>query len=99
MTGASTEITVSLPARMQGLALLALMLGSPACSGPAPPAVPETPRDSIATILSHADGALRDGDFEEAAGAYDQALRIDPDLSHAVVGLATCFLKDRRTKK
>jgi tetratricopeptide (TPR) repeat protein len=99
MTRASTEITGRLPARIRCLALLALMLVSPACSGPAPPAVSEPPRDSLATILSHADGAFRDGDFEEAEGAYDQALRIDPDLSHAVVGLATCLMKDRRTKK
>jgi tetratricopeptide (TPR) repeat protein len=91
--------TGRLPARIAAFALFAMIVASPACSGPAPPAPTEAPRDSLATILSHADGAFRDGDLEEAAAAYEQALRLDPGQAHAVIGLATCFLKDRRTKK
>src|SRR5207245_4055226 len=55
--------------------------------------------DSIETILAHADGAFRDGAYDEAAAAYEQALRIDPDRAHAVAALATCYLKGRLTKK
>src|SRR6266852_2904339 len=86
--------------------LILTLAAAGACSTGSPPSegMPSAGRpgpsgDSIETILAHADGAFRDGAYDEAAAAYEQALRIDPDRAHAVAALATCYLKDRLTKK
>jgi len=55
--------------------------------------------ESLQTILTHAEQSFRDGDFMEAQGTYEQALRIDPEASRTIVNLATCYLKNRQVKK
>src|SRR6266568_2206350 len=57
------------------------------------------PAESLPTVLTHADGSFRDGDYAEAQSAYEQALRIDPEQSRATANLATCYLKNRIVKK
>ncbi len=63
--------------------------------GPAPGA----PGESLDTVLSHADSAMRDGDYEEAARAYEQALQRSPDHPAATANLATCYLRLRTVLK
>ena len=57
------------------------------------------PAESLPTVLTHADGSFRDGDYAEAQSAYEQALQIDPEQSRATANLATCYLKNRIVKK
>ena len=83
-------------------ALAALLLAGVCCSGGpgAPPAeAPSRPHDSLDSILAHAGGAFREGDFEEAQNAFEQARTIAPDDPRVVVPLGTCYLKNRLTRK
>ncbi len=91
-----------IPDMARGAAFASLLLAS--CSGGAPPAVDrqaaqQPPGESVAAILAHADGAYRDGDLDEAQSAYEEAIRADPDQAHAVPSLATCYLKNRLTRR
>jgi tetratricopeptide (TPR) repeat protein len=87
--------------RLSLLGLLACGLVLSGCAGgtheggPAPGASGE----SLDTILSHADGAMRDGDYQEAALAYEQALQRSPDHPAATANLASCYLRLRTVIK
>ncbi len=80
--------------------LAALLLGSAACSTGAPtPDAPLASKESLDTILAHADGAFEGGDYEEAQATYEQALKRAPEDGHVVSRLATCYLKNRLVKR
>ncbi len=89
------------------LAALGLLLAAAgACGGGGAPAGPggaaktgAPPAESLQTILQHADSSFRDGDYVEAQKAYEQALQADPGQSRATANLATCYLKNRATRK
>jgi len=55
--------------------------------------------DTIETVLQHAEAAFKDGDYVEAQVAYEAALAIQPNHPQAIVGLGTCYLKNRLVKK
>jgi tetratricopeptide (TPR) repeat protein len=79
-----------------------LLAAATACSGGAPPTdrvESERPSESLATILAHADGAFRDGNYPEAQSAYEQALGMAPDEPRVIPALGTCYLKNRLTRK
>lgn len=57
------------------------------------------PTESLATILQHADSSFRDGDYVEAQKAYEQAVQLDPEQPRSTANLATCYLKNRATRK
>jgi superkiller protein 3 len=69
------------------------------CSGGSGGGSAAPPRESLQIILTHADGAYRDGDYLEAQSAYEEALRIDPDQDRAIVNLAQCYLRNRQVRK
>jgi tetratricopeptide (TPR) repeat protein len=83
-------------AALCGLALTALCgcaAGSPDGAGV------QAPRESLGTILAHADGAFREGDYEEAQRAYEQALSAGPGDPRVAASLGTCYLKTRQVRK
>jgi tetratricopeptide (TPR) repeat protein len=84
--------------RRAGLPTLVL-LALCACSGGPGGGAPEPPRESLQTLLTHADAAYRDGDFDEAQSAYEEALRVDPANGRVIVNLAQCYLKSRQVRK
>jgi len=55
--------------------------------------------DTIETALQHAESAFKDGDYVEAEVAYEAALAIQPGHPQAIVGLGTCYLKNRQVRK
>src|SRR5262249_19574522 len=59
----------------------------------------EIPRESLTTILTHADEAFRENNLVEAQHAYEEALKVAPDETHVVPALGTCYLKNRLAKK
>lgn len=82
------------------VALGGLLLGG--CAGGTDrgtPAPESRPAESLATILNHADSAMKDGDYQEAAQAYEQALAVSPDHPVATANLATCYLRNRTVLK
>lgn len=87
----------------RGAPALSLLLAaaSASCSGAPPAESPsaEAPRESLATILTHADGAFRDNNLVEAQHAYEEALKLAPDEPRVVPALGTCYLKNRLAKK
>ncbi|MFQ5876841.1 MAG: tetratricopeptide repeat protein [Acidobacteriota bacterium] len=77
-----------------------LMLFAAGCSGgPTGPPEPARPRDSLRTILTHADNAFREGDYVEAQSTYEQALQINPEDRHVIPRLGTCYLKNRLIRR
>jgi len=62
--------------------------GAPAAAG-----------DTIETALQHAEAAFKDGDYVEAQVAYEAAIALQPGDPRAVVGLGTCYLKNRLVQK
>jgi tetratricopeptide (TPR) repeat protein len=83
-------------------AVLALVLGSAACTQREPAApVPARPYagESLTTVLAHADTAFREGDHDEAVPAYEEALRRDPENSRATANLGTSYLLGRQVLK
>jgi len=92
-----------IPSSARGALLPALLLAAAtACSGGASPpdrAEPERPREALATLLVHAEGAFRDGNYPEAQSAYEEALGVAPDDPRIVPALGTCYLKNRLTRK
>jgi len=87
-----------------GVLLVGLAVGAYGLSGCAGGShdggpAPESSGESLNTTLSHADSAMRDGDYEEAALAYEQALRLSPDHPGATANLATCYLRQRTVLK
>jgi tetratricopeptide (TPR) repeat protein len=76
----------------------ALLLGLIGCAGGS---AEKNGADSAATLdaaLQHGNAAFKDGEYAEAAAAYETALTIDADQPKAVVGLATCRLKVHQVK-
>jgi len=55
--------------------------------------------DTIETALQHAEAAFKDGDYVEAQVAYEAAIAIRPGHPQAIVGLGTCYLKNRQVRK
>ncbi len=83
-------------AALLGLALAALCgcaAGTPDGTGV------QAPRESLGTILAHADSAFREGDYDEAQRAYEEALAAGPGDARIVASLGTCYLKTRQVKK
>ena len=62
-------------------------------------AAPVATGDTIETALQHAEAAFKDGDYVEAQVAYEAAINIQPGHPQAIVGLGTCYLKNRQVKK
>ncbi len=89
------------PPRALRLALSGCLLAWAAgCSGGSPEGpAPEARPESLQTILTHAESAYRDGDYVEAQGAFEQALKIGPDDPRSVAALGTCYLKNRQIRK
>ena len=78
----------------------ALVLALSSCSGGAKPDDPgSAPSLPLETLLAHADGAFRDGDYREAQKTYEEALALAPEDGLVVSRLATCYLKNRVVKK
>jgi len=97
-------MTLLRPRRGHAFAVALLLVGLLGCGGRvgdsgAPPPGAGASTESLETILMHADSSFRDGDYAEAQGAYEQALRVDPEQSRATTNLATCYLKNRIVKR
>jgi tetratricopeptide (TPR) repeat protein len=55
--------------------------------------------EAYGTAMQHADAAYKEGDYDEAALAYEAALKARPDDPGAVTGLGTCELKTHQVVK
>jgi tetratricopeptide (TPR) repeat protein len=55
--------------------------------------------EAYGTAMQHADAAFKEGDYDEAAVAYQAALTARSDDPRAVTGLGTCELKTRQVLK
>jgi tetratricopeptide (TPR) repeat protein len=82
--------------------LLGIALACVRCDGAPPggaPAAPAPQGETLETILSHADAAFVEADYDEAQKTYELALEAAPNHGPATVNLGTCYLLNRQVRK
>jgi tetratricopeptide (TPR) repeat protein len=86
------------PARLWYAPVLGLALGLFGCAGGSADKGAQDTAAALDAALQHGDVAFKDGEYADAAAAYESALKIDRDQPKAVAGLATCRLKVHQEK-